>query len=456
MKSWQRLLALARKPMPGSALRRAALDASQRTEHARLAAAELRLDGGNFTSFVRARPLTMVLFGAGWCEWTQAMLLDWTEAAAAVAHSLDASVGMAYIDCARSDSAAVCARHFVQAFPAVHVYERTLGTGHRNYIGERTADALFAFATAAARVGAGGSGKRSLATPFHSNLARSESGNEGCAVAGSAFVARVPGSLRLGARLDGHSFNPRWVDMDHSILEFSFGVPDERERLAHAREIREITAGQLQAAARERTGAEAGADGHFVHVEHLAVLPQHARGSPVVAFRPSVRKGRFSHFVNGVERMRAPKGRFDNFVEGVERLRVKQARVHTLHAADTHGPNSLGGHSFVSQLSFVSAEHYLSCVPTTYQFDDGDELDSYTYTVQNRESVRSYAPNVVFSYNFSPLRVLITEKRTELAAFLTHVCAIIGGVFTVVGLVDALLFNVGDLIARKMQLGKAI
>ncbi|KAJ1617014.1 hypothetical protein T492DRAFT_917989 [Pavlovales sp. CCMP2436] len=68
--------------------------------------------------------------------------------------------------------------------------------------------------------------------------------------------------------------------------------------------------------------------------------------------------------------------------------------------------------------------------------------------------MRGYSPTVVFSYDFSPLRVLISERRTELASFLTQVCAIIGGVFTVVGIVDSVLFHTGDLLARKMQLGK--
>ena len=94
-------------------------------------------------------------------------------------------------------------------------------------------------------------------------------------------------------------------------------------------------------------------------------------------------------------------------------------------------------------------------VPTTYRFYNGDEVDSFTYTVHNRESVKGYSPTVVFSYDFSPLRVLINEKRAELATFLTQVCAIVGGVFTVCGLLDSVLFHATDLVARKMQMGKA-
>lgn len=128
----------------------------------------------------------------------------------------------------------------------------------------------------------------------------------------------------------------------------------------------------------------------------------------------------------------------------------------SIHAHDAHGPNSLGNRSFVSVgHQFVSMEHYLKVIPTTYKFADNDELDSYTYTVNNRQTIRGYSPTAVFSFDFSPLRVAIVEERTDLATFLTQVCAIIGGVFTVVGLIDASLFHASDLLAKKMQLGKA-
>lgn len=94
-------------------------------------------------------------------------------------------------------------------------------------------------------------------------------------------------------------------------------------------------------------------------------------------------------------------------------------------------------------------------MPTTYRFRDDDEVDSFTYTVNNRQSVKGFSPTVIFSYDFSPLRVLISETRAELVTFLTQVCAIIGGVFTVVGIVDSVLFHASDLIAKKMQIGKA-
>ena len=52
--------------------------------------------------------------------------------------------------------------------------------------------------------------------------------------------------------------------------------------------------------------------------------------------------------------------------------------------------------------------------------------------------------------------MLVREERESFAAFLARSCAIIGGVFTVTGLVDGLVYHGADLVSRKMEIGKAI
>ena len=49
-------------------------------------------------------------------------------------------------------------------------------------------------------------------------------------------------------------------------------------------------------------------------------------------------------------------------------------------------------------------------------------------------------PNAVFSYDISPYRVVHREERQSLGSFLTQLCAIVGGCFTVFGLIDSALF----------------
>lgn len=54
----------------------------------------------------------------------------------------------------------------------------------------------------------------------------------------------------------------------------------------------------------------------------------------------------------------------------------------------------------------------------------------------------------------SPLMVKFTQKENSFSHFLVNVCGIIGGIFTVAGLVDGVLHKVERQIRRKMELGK--
>ena len=50
-------------------------------------------------------------------------------------------------------------------------------------------------------------------------------------------------------------------------------------------------------------------------------------------------------------------------------------------------------------------------------------------------------PGVFFIYDISPIMVKFTEKRKTFAYFVTSLCAIVGGVFTVAGIVDSLIYS---------------
>mgnify|MGYP003328867161 CR=1 FL=1 len=64
-------------------------------------------------------------------------------------------------------------------------------------------------------------------------------------------------------------------------------------------------------------------------------------------------------------------------------------------------------------------------------------------------------PSAVFYYDVSPMQVVVREERKTFANFLTQLCAIIGGVFTVTGLLDGAIFHGGNSLRKKMEIGKA-
>jgi len=53
----------------------------------------------------------------------------------------------------------------------------------------------------------------------------------------------------------------------------------------------------------------------------------------------------------------------------------------------------------------------------------------------------SKMPAVYFHYEISPIMAKVTEGRRSLSSFLTGLCAIVGGVFTVAGMCDSCIYR---------------
>ena len=53
------------------------------------------------------------------------------------------------------------------------------------------------------------------------------------------------------------------------------------------------------------------------------------------------------------------------------------------------------------------------------------------------------------------MRVIYRQSSLTVLQFLTSVCAIVGGVFTVASLIDGFIYSANRTLKRKIQLGKA-
>ncbi|KAK3021267.1 hypothetical protein RJ639_047258 [Escallonia herrerae] len=101
----------------------------------------------------------------------------------------------------------------------------------------------------------------------------------------------------------------------------------------------------------------------------------------------------------------------------------------------------------------VTIEHYLQIVKTEVMTRSYKIVEEYEYTAHS-SLVQSLAiPAAKFHFELSPMQVLITENPKSFWHFITNVCAIIGGVFTVAGIVDSILHNTLRLV-KKVELGK--
>eukprot|EP01066_Platyproteum_vivax_P012882 Platyproteum_vivax@DN5855_c0_g1_i1.p1 len=86
-------------------------------------------------------------------------------------------------------------------------------------------------------------------------------------------------------------------------------------------------------------------------------------------------------------------------------------------------------------------EYYLKVVPTTYRSPPRmlGNTHVYQFTAHSAAVTNPQMPAIYFRYDISPVTVLFEEREQSLLTFVLHVCAILGGVFTVAGMVDALL-----------------
>nr|XP_039251597.1 endoplasmic reticulum-Golgi intermediate compartment protein 3-like [Styela clava] len=120
----------------------------------------------------------------------------------------------------------------------------------------------------------------------------------------------------------------------------------------------------------------------------------------------------------------------------------------------------LDNHYVYAEAVEMVFQYYLKIVPTTYIKLSGDKLKTNQFSVTKHQKQLSSSgaetslPGLFVSYELSPMMVRYTEKRRSFFHFLTSVCAIIGGVFTVAGLIDSFIYHGGRALQRKIELGK--
>ncbi|XP_025071505.1 endoplasmic reticulum-Golgi intermediate compartment protein 3 isoform X2 [Alligator sinensis] len=105
-------------------------------------------------------------------------------------------------------------------------------------------------------------------------------------------------------------------------------------------------------------------------------------------------------------------------------------------------------------------QYFVKVVPTVYMKVDGEVVRTNQFSVTRHEKIANGLigdqglPGVFVLYELSPMMVKLTEKHRSFTHFLTGVCAIIGGVFTVAGLIDSLIYHSSRAIQKKIELGK--
>lgn len=104
-------------------------------------------------------------------------------------------------------------------------------------------------------------------------------------------------------------------------------------------------------------------------------------------------------------------------------------------------------------------QYFVKLVPTIYK-------TSHLHIETNQYSVTEHfkplqagqkrgLPGVFVMYDLSPIVVMYSETSQSLGHFLTSVCAIVGGVFTVAGIIDSFIYHSLKGMKTKVEIGTA-
>lgn len=120
--------------------------------------------------------------------------------------------------------------------------------------------------------------------------------------------------------------------------------------------------------------------------------------------------------------------------------------------------NPMEGLDKTKSQAIATHDYIVKIVPSVYEDSRGNFRYPYQYTFSYRDVVQyghggRMMPAIWFRYDLSPITVRYKEKRKPFYTFLTTVCAIVGGTFTVAGILDSCIFTAAE-VFRKLEIGK--
>jgi len=125
---------------------------------------------------------------------------------------------------------------------------------------------------------------------------------------------------------------------------------------------------------------------------------------------------------------------------------------HTIHHL-SFGPDFPGRSNPLEEVTNVVStdvgqyQFHIKVIPTVYKYLRRSPVHSHQFSISEQfvkldlmsALKASSAPGIFFYYDFYPVMVEYDEEKVSILQFLTRICGIIGGIFTVSGLIDGFL-----------------
>jgi len=139
---------------------------------------------------------------------------------------------------------------------------------------------------------------------------------------------------------------------------------------------------------------------------------------------------------------------FEQLINGIFEVFNCTHTIHKLHfGQDFPGNvNQMDGQNRTVNDDYAMHQYYIQVVPTLFFFLNGSSIQTNQFSVTEHQRIVNPGsgrglPGVFFFYEVSPLHVEFVEKRLGWIQFLTSVCAVVGGAFSVMGMIDKCIYE---------------
>ncbi|KAI9338577.1 endoplasmic reticulum vesicle transporter-domain-containing protein [Zopfochytrium polystomum] len=104
-------------------------------------------------------------------------------------------------------------------------------------------------------------------------------------------------------------------------------------------------------------------------------------------------------------------------------------------------------------------QYYVKVVGTEFRYLNGTKVSTNQISVTEHSRDTSVAgmgvlPGVFFQFDISPLLITYNQTQKPFSHFLTDVCAVVGGVFVVAGMIDSIIYTAEKRFKQKLSLDK--
>lgn len=112
------------------------------------------------------------------------------------------------------------------------------------------------------------------------------------------------------------------------------------------------------------------------------------------------------------------------------------------------------GSAFVAESNGRTFVHFHKVVCRLREYLSGVQVGSYAYTMhsaQHEEKAPDSFPSIKFSYDLSPMKVVERESKMPFYHFVTSLCAIIGGFFTLLSFFESSVHYSLETVSKKLS-----